>query len=121
LRFLAWQEDDVIIAIDHKVRKRISFAMPFYTKNASFYQDRLGTFKHRENISSKRGTRFLILQAVGDDFTVELRTSELLGADYLITCKERGLATHFDCLRHGEPHSFEVVRQAAGCSLALPV
>ena len=95
--------------------------MPFYTKNASFYQDRLGTFKHRENISSKRGTRFLILQAVGDDFTVELRTSELLGADYLITCKERGLATHFDCLRHGEPHSFEVVRQAAGCSLALPV
>jgi len=26
-----------------QVRKRLSFAMPFYTKTASFYQDRLGT------------------------------------------------------------------------------
>lgn len=63
---LQLQEDDVIIAIDHK--------------------------------------------KLGDDFTVELRTSELLGADYLITCKAKGVPTHFDCLRHGEPHSFEVVR-----------
>lgn len=68
---LQLQEDDVIIAIDHK--------------------------------------------NVGDDFTVELRTSELLGADYLITCKAKGVATHFDCLRHGEPHSFEVVR----CCISL--
>ena len=31
------------LALFDEVRKRISFAMPFYTKSRSFYQDRLGT------------------------------------------------------------------------------
>ena len=68
---------------------------------------------------------------LGDDFTVELRESELVGADYLITCerpagccmlvhlrpvfvaagKERGKPTHFSCLRGGGAHEFEVVLQ----------
>ena len=42
-------------------------------------------------------------------FTVELRTSELLAADYLITCKRWGESTRFSILRAGEPREFSTV------------
>ena len=85
--------------------------------------------------SSKQRLHSVIIaidrKELGDDFTVELRESELVGADYLITCerptgcrmlghpdsgcvaagKERGKPTHFSCLRGGGAHEFEVVLQ----------
>jgi hypothetical protein len=45
------------LALFDEVRKRISFAMPFYTKNRSFYQDRLGT--NIGKAPQKREMRFL--------------------------------------------------------------
>jgi len=42
-------------------------------------------------------------------FTVELRQSELLAADYLITCKRWGEPTRFSILRAGEPREFSTV------------
>jgi len=48
-------------------------------------------------------------KVVGDDFTVELRQSELLAADYLITCKRWGESTRFSILRAGEPREFSTV------------
>lgn len=48
-------------------------------------------------------------KVVGDDFTVELRQSELLAADYLVTCKRWGESTRFSILRAGEPREFSAV------------
>jgi hypothetical protein len=48
-------------------------------------------------------------KAVGDDFTLELRHSELVTADHLITCKQMGLPTHFSILREGKSVEFSVV------------
>tara|TARA_B100000795_G_scaffold221586_1_gene176287 strand:- start:293 stop:808 length:516 start_codon:yes stop_codon:yes gene_type:complete len=42
-------------------------------------------------------------------FTVELRQSELLAADYLVTCKRWGESTRFSILRAGEPREFSAV------------
>ena len=42
-------------------------------------------------------------------FTVELRQSELLAADYLVTCKRWGESTRFSILRAGEPREFSTV------------
>ena len=48
-------------------------------------------------------------KVVGDDFTVELRRSELVAADYLITCKQMGEPTQFSILRNGKPLEFSVL------------
>ena len=42
-------------------------------------------------------------------FTVELRQSELLAADYLVTCKRWGESTRFSILRAGELREFSTV------------
>ena len=42
-------------------------------------------------------------------FTVELRQSELLAADYLVTCKRWGESTRFSILRAGVPREFSAV------------
>ena len=49
---------------------------------------------------------------VGDDFTVELRRSELVAADYLITCKQIGKPTKFTILRDGQPIELSVMLKA---------